>query len=323
VPISAGISNEWNDIMSATKSLAAESRRDPLVIRTGAVSEAGSPAQTGKLTSNTMTMNDGTVIYYKDWGSGPAVVFSHGYPLSSDFWEDQMLFLSQHGYRVIAHDRRGFGRSSQPGQGYDYDTFADDLAALVEALDLRDATFVGHSMGGGEVTRYVGRHGEERVAKLALVAAVPPLMLKTTTNPGGIPIEVFDGMRAAVQADRSQFFIDVSLPYFNYNRVGAEISEGVRNSFWRQCMATGMLAAYYGLGAFSETDFTEDLKKISVPTLIVHGSDDQIVPIEAAGKAAAKIVKTAELLIYEGGSHGLPVDHKDRLNDDLLAFLTS
>lgn len=323
MPISAGISNEWNDIMSATKSLAAESRRDPLVIRTGAVSEAGSPAQTGKLTSNTMTMNDGTVIYYKDWGSGPAVVFSHGYPLSSDFWEDQMLFLSQHGYRVIAHDRRGFGRSSQPGQGYDYDTFADDLAALVEALDLRDATFVGHSMGGGEVTRYVGRHGEERVAKLALVAAVPPLMLKTTTNPGGIPIEVFDGMRAAVQADRSQFFIDVSLPYFNYNRVGAEISEGVRNSFWRQCMATGMLAAYYGLGAFSETDFTEDLKKISVPTLIVHGSDDQIVPIEAAGKAAAKIVKTAELLIYEGGSHGLPVDHKDRLNDDLLAFLTS
>ncbi len=323
MPISAGISNEWNDIMSASKSLVAESRRDPLVIRTGAISKAGLAGQTGKLTSNTLTLNDGTVIYYKDWGSGPAVVFSHGYPLSSDFWENQMLFLSQHGYRVVAHDRRGFGRSSQPGRGYDFDTFADDLAALVEALDLRDATFVGHSMGGGEVARYVGRHGEQRVAKLALVAAVPPLMLKTTTNPGGIPIEVFDGMRAAVQADRSQFFIDVSLPYFNYNRPGAQISQGVRNSFWRQCMATGMLATYYGLGAFSETDFTEDLKKISVPTLIVHGSDDQIVPIEAAGKAAAKIVKTAELLIYEGGSHGLPVDHKDRLNDDLLAFLNS
>ncbi len=309
--------------MSATKSLAAESRRDPLVICTGAVPETGLPTRTGKLTSNTLTTNDGTVIYYKDWGSGPAVVFSHGYPLSSDFWENQMLFLSQHGYRVIAHDRRGFGRSSQPGQGYDYDTFADDLAALVEALDLRDATFVGHSMGGGEVARYVGRHGEERVAKLALVAAVPPLMLKTTTNPGGIPIEVFDGMRAAVQANRAQFFMDVSLPYFNYNRPGAQISQGVRDSFWRQCMATGMLAAYYGLGAFSETDFTEDLKKISVPTLIVHGSDDQIVPIDAAGKAAANIIKTAELLIYEDGSHGLPVDHTDRLNDNLLAFLKS
>lgn len=234
-----------------------------------------------------------------------------------------MLFLSQHGYRVIAHDRRGFGRSSQPGQGYDFDTFADDLAALVEVLDLRDATFVGHSMGGGEVARYVGRHGEERVAKLALVAAVPPLMLKTAANPGGIPIETFDSMRSAVKADRSQLFRDVSLPYFNYNRPGAQISQGVRDSFWRQCMATGMLAAYYALGAFSETDFTEDLKKISVPTLIVHGSDDQIVPIEASGRAAAKIGKTAELLISEGGSHGLPVDHKDRLNDDLLVFLKS
>ncbi len=315
--------SEWNNIMSATKSLEAESQRDPLVIRTSAVPEAGLRAHTGKLTSNTLTMHDGTIIYYKDWGSGPAVVFSHGYPLSSDFLENQMLFLSQHGYRVIAHDRRGFGRSSQPSQGYDYDTFADDLAGLVEALDLKDATFVGHSMGGGEVARYVGRRGEGRVAKFALVAAVPPLMLRTTTNPGGTPIEVFDGMRAAVQANRAQFFIDVSLPYFNYNRPGAQISQGIRDSFWRQCMATGMLAAYYGPGAFSETDFTEDLKKISVPTLIVHGSDDQIVPIDAAGKAAAQIVKTAELLIYEGGSHGLPVDHKDRLNNDLLAFLKS
>ena len=322
-PLPAGISDEWNDHMSATEFLEAPSRRNPLASRIGAAAGAGSPAQAGKLTSNTMTVNDGTVIYYKDWGSGPVVVFSHGYPLSSDFWEDQMLFLAQHGYRVIAHDRRGFGRSGQPSRGYDYDTFADDLAALVEALDLTDATFVGHSMGGGEVARYVGRHGEDRVAKVALVSAVPPLMLKTAANPAGMLIEAFDGMRAAVQANRAQFFADVSLPYFNYNRPGAEVSQGVRDSFWRQCMATGMLAAYSCIGAFSETDFTEALKKISVPTLIVHGSDDQIVPIEAAGKAAARIVKTAELLIYEGGSHGLPVTHKDRLNADLLAFLKS
>ena len=309
--------------MSVTKNPEAASLHHPLAIRAGAAVDAKSPEQAGKLTSNTMTMNDGAVIYYKDWGSGPVVVFSHGYPLSSDFWEDQMLFLSRHGYRVIAHDRRGFGRSSQPGHGYDYDSFADDLAALVEALDLTDATFVGHSMGGGEVVRYVGRHGEDRVAKVALVSAVPPLMLKTAANPAGISIEAFDSMRAAVQADRAQFFIDVSLPYFNYNRPRADVSQGIRDSFWRQCMATGILAAFSCIGAFSETDFTEDLKKISVPTLIVHGSDDQIVPIEAAGEAAARLVKPAELLIYEGGSHGLPVTHKDRLNADLLAFLNS
>jgi non-heme chloroperoxidase len=277
----------------------------------------------GKVTSNTITTSDGTVIYYKDWGSGPAVVFSHGYPLSSDAWENQMMFLLQQGYRVIAHDRRGFGRSSQPSQGYDYDTFADDLAALVEALDLQQASFIGHSMGGGEIARYIGRHGEKRVSKVALVGAVTPFLLKTTTNPDGVPIEVFDGMRAAVQAGRSQWNKDVTMPYYSYNRPGVKVSEGVREEYWRQGMATGILAAYYTLGAFSETDFREDLKKITVPTLIVHGSDDQIVPIEISGNLTAKIVKNSKLVVYEGGSHGLLMTQKDKLNADLLAFLNS
>ena len=277
----------------------------------------------GRLTANSITTKDGTVLYYKDWGSGPAVVFSHGYPLSSDAWEYQMMFLAQHGYRVVAHDRRGFGRSSQPGQGYDYDTFADDLAGLVEALDLKDATFVGHSMGGGEVARYVGRHGEQRVAKVALVAAVTPFLLKTETNPGGVPVEVFDEFRAAVKADRSQWNKDVTMPYYGYNRPGAKVSEGVREDYWRQGMATGILAAYDAIAAFSETDFREDLKKITVPTLIVHGSDDQIVPIEISGNLTAKIVRHARIEVYEGGSHGLLITQKDRLNADLLAFLKS
>ena len=280
-------------------------------------------ALAGELTSNTITTSDGTVLYYKDWGSGPAVVFSHGYPLSSDAWENQMMFLLQHGYRVIAHDRRGFGRSSQPGQGYDYDTFADDLAALVEALDLRDATFVGHSMGGGEVARYIGRHGEGRVAKVALVAAVTPFLLQTATNPHGAPIGIFDSMRAAVQADRSQWNKDATMPYYSYNRPGAKVSEGVREDYWRQGMATGLLAAYHAIGAFSETDFREDLARISVPTLVVHGSDDQIVPIEISGELAAKAVTGARLMVYEGGSHGLLITQKDRLNADLLGFLRS
>lgn len=277
----------------------------------------------GKLPANSITTKDGTVLYYKDWGSGPAVVFSHGYPLSSDAWDYQMMFLAQHGYRVVAHDRRGFGRSSQPGHGYDYDTFADDLATLVEALDLKDATFVGHSMGGGEVARYVGRHGEQHVAKVALVAAVTPFLLKTATNPGGVPVEVFDEFRAAVQADRSQWNKDVSMPYYGYNRPGAKVSEGVREEYWRQSMATGIMAAYQAVGAFSETDFREDLKKITVPTLIVHGSDDQIVPIEISGNLTAKIVEHARLEVYEGGSHGLLITQKDRLNADLRAFLQS
>lgn len=275
------------------------------------------------LTSNTITTKDGTVLSYEDWGVGPAVVFSHGYPLSSDAWEYQMMFLLQNGYRVIAHDRRGFGRSSQPSQGYDFDTFADDLAALVEALDLRDVTLVGHSMGGGETVRYIARHGEGRVARVALVGAVTPFLLKTETNPNGAPIEVFDGMRAAVRADRSQWNKDVTTPYYSYNRAGAVVSEGVREDYWRQGMATGLLAAYYAIGAFSKTDFTEDLQKITVPTLVVHGDDDQIAPIEITGNLTAKMVEHSKLVIYKGGSHGLLITQKDELNADLLAFLKS
>jgi non-heme chloroperoxidase len=290
----------------------------------GSAEAKAAPAQlAGKLSSSTITTRDGTVIYYKDWGTGPAVVFSHGWPLSSDAWEDQMLFLSMNGYRVIAHDRRGHGRSSQPGHGNDMDTYADDLAQLVEALDLKNATFVGHSTGGGEVARYIGRHGTSRVAKAVLVGAVPPQMLKTASNPDGLPIEVFDGIRKAVLADRSQFFKDLTLPFYGYNRPGAKVSEGVRESFWLQGMTAGMPAAYYCIKQFSETDFTADLKKFDVPTLIVHGSDDQIVPIDAAGKASAKIVKNARLVIYEGAPHGLATTHKDRLNADLLKFLQS
>ena len=277
----------------------------------------------GRLTSNTFTTNDGTVIYYKDWGTGPAVVFSHGYPLSSDAWESQMMFLSQRGYRVVAHDRRGFGRSSQPSSGYDFDTFADDLAALVEALDLVDVTFVGHSMGGGEVARYIGRHGEARASKLAFVAAITPFLLKSAANPGGASIEVFDGMREAVQADRSQWNKDASLPYYSYNRDGAKVSQGVRDEYWRQGMTTGILAAYQAIGAFSETDFTADLAKIKVPTLIVHGTDDQICPIEITGNRTAKIIQTAKFDVYTDAPHGLLATHKEKINADLLAFLKS
>jgi non-heme chloroperoxidase len=287
------------------------------------VADAKTPASatTAKPTSNHLTTKDGTSLYYKDWGSGPAVVFSHGYPLSSDAWEDQMFFLLQNGYRVIAHDRRGFGRSSQPATGYDYDTFADDLAQLVDTLDLREATFIGHSMGGGEVARYVGRHGQSRVAKVAFVSAVTPYLLKTVTNPNGAPKEVFDGFRAAVQANRSQWNLDVTMPYYSFNRPGAHISEGLRQEYWRQGQATGLLAAYHALGAFSETDFRDDLKKITVPALVVHGSDDQIVPLEISAKLTANLIPQSKLIVYEGGSHGLLHVDKDRLNADLLAFL--
>jgi len=287
-----------------------------------ATKKAGT-ATAGRPTANSLTTRDGTVLYYKDWGAGPVVVFSHGYPLSSDALDYQMLFLSQNGYRVIAHDRRGFGRSSQPGHGYDFDTFADDLAALIEALDLKDITLVGHSMGGGEVAHYIGRHGETRVAKVALVAAVTPFLLKTPTNPNGAPVAVFDSFRTAVKTDRSQWNKDVSMPYYSYNRPGAKVSEGVREEYWRQGMATGILAAYEAIGAFSETDFRPDLKKITVPTLIVHGSDDQIVPIEISGALTARLVKHARLAVYDGAPHGLIVTHKDKLNADLLAFLRS
>jgi non-heme chloroperoxidase len=249
------------------------------------------------------------------------VVFSHGWPLSADAWEDQMFYLASRGYRCIAHDRRGHGRSSQPWSGNDMDTYADDLAKLVEALDLNDAIHVGHSTGGGEVTRYLGRHGTKRVAKAVLIGAVPPLMLKTAANPGGLPIEVFDQIRAGVLADRSQFWKDLSLPFYGYNRAGAKVSEGVRESFWLQSMMCGFPGSYFCVKAFSETDLTEDLKKIDVPTLILHGDDDQIVPIGAAALIASKIVKGATLKVYPGAPHGLTATHRDQFNADMMAFI--
>ena len=278
---------------------------------------------TTQKTHHTITVNDGTEIYYKDWGSGQPVVFSHGWPLSADAFEDQMLFLGQHGYRVIAHDRRGHGRSSQSWRGYEYDTFADDLASLVTALDLRDAVHVGHSMGGGEVARYVGRHGSKRVAKAVLIAAVTPLMLKTPENPGGAPIDVFDAIRAGVLADRSQFFMDLSGAFYGANRPGAKVSKGVRDSFWMQGMQAALKGVLDCIKAFSETDFTEDLKKIDVPTLIMHGDDDQIVPIGASAMLSAKLVKGSALKVYPGFSHGMCTVNKDQINADLLAFISA
>jgi non-heme chloroperoxidase len=270
---------------------------------------------------STITIADGTQIYYKDWGSGQPVVFSHGWPLSADAFEDQMFFLAAHGYRCIAHDRRGHGRSSQPWNGNDLDTYADDLAALVSALDLRGAVHVGHSTGGGEVVRYIARHGSGRVAKAVLIGAIPPLMLKTESNPGGTPIEVFDQLRAAVLADRSQFWKDVSLPFYGYNRTGAKISEAVRESFWLQGMMCGLPGAYFCIKAFSETDQTADLAKVDVPTLILHGDDDQIVPIGASAMLSSKLIKHATLKVYSGAPHGMCTTHKDQVNVDLLDFL--
>jgi non-heme chloroperoxidase len=269
----------------------------------------------------TITTRDGTRIYYKDWGSGQPVVFSHGWPLSGDAFEDQMYYLTSRGYRCIAHDRRGHGRSSQPWNGNDMDTYADDLAELTETLDLRHAVHIGHSTGGGEVARYIGRHGTKRVAKAVLIAAVPPLMLKTADNAGGLPMEVFDQLRANVLADRSQFFKDLSLPFYGYNRPGVEVSEGVCNSFWLQGMMAGFPAAYFCIKAFSETDQTEDLKKIDVPTLIIHGDDDQIVPFANAGLLQSRLVAGADLKVYKGAPHGLCTTRKDQVNEDLLAFL--
>ncbi len=270
---------------------------------------------------NTFTTKDATSIYYKDWGSGPVITFSHGWPLSADAWDSQMLFLGQRGYRVIAHDRRGHGRSGQTWQGNNMDQYADDLAELMNHLDVKDATMVGHSAGGGEVVRYIARHGEKRVSKVVLISAVPPLMLRTEKNPGGLPLSVFDDIRAGVVKDRSQFFRDLSLPFYGYNKPGAKVSEGARESFWLQGMQSSIVGAYDCIKAFSETDQTEDLKTIDVPTLVIQGDADQIVPIDDSGRLSAKLVKNGRLKVVAGAPHGLCTTHADVINEELLAFL--
>jgi non-heme chloroperoxidase len=272
---------------------------------------------------STFTTQDGTEIYYKDWGAGRPVVFSHGWPLNADAWDPQMLFLGQRGFRVIAHDRRGHGRSSQPWSGNDMDTYADDLAALLDHLDVKDAMLVGHSTGGGEVARYIGRRGTKRVAKVVLIGAVPPLMLQTAANPGGLPMSAFDGIRAGVAADRSQFFKDLTMPFYGYNLPGAKVSQGVRDAFWLQGMMVSMIGAYDCIQAFSETNFTEDLKKIDVPALFLHGDADQIVPIGASALLASKLVQGSTLKVYEGAPHGMCTTWADDVNADLLGFLGS
>jgi non-heme chloroperoxidase len=269
----------------------------------------------------TITTTDGTVLYYKDWGSGQPVVFSHGWPLDADAWDEQLNLVAANGFRGVAHDRRGHGRSSQPWNGNDLDTYADDLAELIAQLDLHDIILIGHSTGGGEVTRYIGRHGTSRVAKVILVGAIPPLMLRTEANPGGMPIEAFDEMRSALARDRPQFWEDVSIPFYGANREGSNVSQGVRDAFWRMSMAAGYKGAYDCIKAFSETDLTEDLKRFDVPTLIIHGDDDQIVPFADSAALSSKIVPGAELKVYAGAPHGLMVTHRDRFHDDVLEFI--
>ena len=277
----------------------------------------------GKHLMTMITTSDGTHIYYKDWGKGPVVTFSHGWPLSSDAWDGQMLFLAQNGFRVVAHDRRGHGRSSQASSGNDMNGYADDLAALIEALDLQDATLVGHSTGGGEVARYIGRHGTKRVAKAVLVAAVPPIMLQSAANPEGLPMEVFDTLRSGLMQDRSQFYKDLATPFYGANRPGAKVSQGTLDQFWLWSMQAGLKNAYESIKAFSETDFTEDLKKIDVPTLVMHGEDDQIVPVKDSAVKSARLIKGAKEIYYPGAPHGLTATHQDQVNADLLAFLRS
>ena len=275
------------------------------------------------MSSSTITTKDDTKIYYKDWGKGPVVTFSHGWPLNSDAWDGQMFFLAQNGFRVVAHDRRGHGRSSQPFSGNDMDGYADDLAAVIEALDLKDAVLVGHSTGGGEVVRYIARHGKERVAKAVLIAAVPPIMLKTPANTEGLPMEVFDNLRSGLTKDRSQFYKDLAIPFYGANRPGTKVSQGTLDQFWLWSMQAGLKNAYESIKAFSETDFTEDLKKINVPTLVMHGDDDQIVPVKDSAVKSARLIRGAKEIYYPGAPHGLTATHQDQVNADLLAFLRS
>jgi non-heme chloroperoxidase len=283
---------------------------------------AASPVKPkGTHTVNTITSKDGTQIYYKDWGQGPVVTFSHGWPLSADAWDGQMLFLVQNGFRVVAHDRRGHGRSGQASSGNDMDGYADDLAAVIETLDLRNVTLVGHSTGGGEVVRYIGRHGTKRVAKAVLIAAVPPLMLKTAANPEGLPLEVFDSIRASVAKDRSQYYKELAVQFYGANRPGAKVSQGILDQFWLWSMQSGLKNAYESIKAFSETDFTGDLKEIDVPTLVLHGEDDQIVPVNDSARKSARLIKGAKDIYYPGAPHGLTATHQDQVNADLLAFL--
>jgi non-heme chloroperoxidase len=277
----------------------------------------------GTTAVNLITSKDGPQIYYKDWGRGPVVTFSHGWPLNADAWDGQLLFLAQQGFRVVAHDRRGHGRSGQASSGNDMNGYADDLSAVIETLDLRNVTLVGHSTGGGEVVRYMGRHGTKRVAKAVLIAAVPPLMLKTPTNPEGLPLEVFDSIRAGVTRDRSQFFRDLATQFYGANRAGAQVSQGILDQFWLWSMQSGLKNAYESIKAFSETDFTEDLRKIDVPTLVLHGEDDQIVPVHDSARKSARLIKGAKEIYYPGAPHGLTATHQDQVNADLLAFLRS
>jgi non-heme chloroperoxidase len=275
----------------------------------------------GTHTVDTIISKDGTPLYYKDWGRGPAVTFSHGWPLNSDAWDGQMLFLAQNGFRVVAHDRRGHGRSGQASTGNDMNGYADDLAVVIETLDLRNVTLVGHSTGGGEVVRYIGRHGTKRVAKVVLIAAVPPLMVKTAANPEGMPLEVFDSIRASVFKDRAQYYKDLAIQFYGTNQPGTQVSQGVLDQFWLWSMQSGLKNAYECIKAFSETDFHEDLEKIDVPTLVMHGEDDQIVPVHASARKSARLVKGAKALYYPGAPHGLTATHQDQVNADLLAFL--
>jgi non-heme chloroperoxidase len=287
----------------------------------GAGISASNQLDSGEDQMSAITVKDGTTIYYKDWGDGPAITFSHGWPLNSDAWDGQMLFLVQHGYRCVAVDRRGHGRSSQPSTGNDMDGYADDLAAVIEALDLKNVTLIGHSTGGGEVARYVGRHGSKRVAKAVLIAAVPPIMLKTEANPEGLPIDVFDSIRAGVAGDRSQYYKELAVQFYGANRPGAKVSQGILDQFWLWSMQAGALNAYECVKAFSETDFSEDLKKFDFPTLVLHGEDDQIVPVKDSAKKSAKLIKGAKEIYYPGAPHGLTATHQDQLNGDLLAFI--